>query len=87
MGTRSRRGGSNEYPQSMFWIKNKKIGIPVHTPILLNKSGVGGGWTEKSHRKKSHGKKVTGNKVTGKKVTIIKDQEKIHISVHKCTRA
>ena len=49
------------------------------------------GWTEKKSqekksRKKSHGKKVTGNKVTGKKVTIIKDQEKIHISVDKCSR-
>ena len=29
------------------------------------------------------GKKVTGNKVTEKKVTIIKDQEKTHISVDK----
>ena len=49
------------------------------------------GWTEKKSqekksRKKSHGKKVTGNKVTGKKVTITKDQEKIHISVDKCSR-
>ena len=26
-----------EYPQSMF---NKKIGIPLHTPVLLYKSGV-----------------------------------------------
>ena len=48
------------------------------------------GEPKKRHRKKSHGKKksrkkVTGNKVTGKKVTIIKDQEKIHTSVHKCT--
>ena len=45
------------------------------------------GWKKKS-QEKSHGKKVTGNKVTGKKVTIIKDQEKIHISVHvhKCSR-
>ena len=23
-----RRGGYNKYPQSMFWIKNKKKGIP-----------------------------------------------------------
>ena len=38
-----RRGGSNEYPQSMFWSKNKKIGIPLHTPVLLYKSGVQGG--------------------------------------------
>ena len=31
-----RRGGSNEYPQSMFWIKNKKkIVIPLHTPVFL----------------------------------------------------
>ena len=37
-----RRGGSNEYPQSMFWSKNKKIGIPLHTPVLLHKSGVRG---------------------------------------------
>ena len=40
-------------------------------------------------RKKVTGKKVTekshGKKVTGKKVTIIKDQEKIHISVEKCS--
>ena len=28
----------------MFWSKNKKIGIvPLHTPVLLNKSGVQGG--------------------------------------------
>ena len=37
-----RRGGSNEYPQSMFWSKNKKIGIPLQTPVLLYKSGVKG---------------------------------------------
>ena len=35
-----RRGGSNEYPQSMFWSKIRKIGIPLHTPNLLYKSGV-----------------------------------------------
>ena len=38
-----RRGGSNEYPQSMFWSKNKEIGIPLHTPVSLYKSGVQGG--------------------------------------------
>ena len=32
-----RRGGSNEYPQSMFWSKIRKIGIPLHTPVLLYK--------------------------------------------------
>ena len=37
------RGGTNEYPQSMFWSKNKTIGIPLHTPVLLYKSGVQGG--------------------------------------------
>ena len=31
------RGGSNEYPQSMFWIKDKKN---KHTPVLLYKSGM-----------------------------------------------
>ena len=36
-------GGSNEYPQSMFWSKNKKKGIPLRTPVLLYKSGVQGG--------------------------------------------
>ena len=35
-----RRGGSNEYPQSMFWSKNKKIGILLQTPVLLYKSVV-----------------------------------------------
>ena len=35
-----RRGGSNEYPQSMFWNKIKKKGIPPHTLVLLYKSGV-----------------------------------------------
>ena len=39
-----RRGDSNEYPQSMFWSKNKKNRyIPLHTPVLLYKSGVQGG--------------------------------------------
>ena len=33
-------GGSNEYPQSMFWIKNMKIGIPLQTPVFIHKSGV-----------------------------------------------
>ena len=28
-----RQGGTNEYPQSMFWSKNKKIGIPLQTPF------------------------------------------------------
>ena len=35
-----RRGGSNGYPQSMFWRKIRKIGIPLHTPVLLYKTGV-----------------------------------------------
>ena len=39
----TRRGGSNEYQQSMIWIQNKKQNIPLHTPILLYKSGVLGG--------------------------------------------
>ena len=50
-----RRGGSNEYPQSMFWVvltsihnlcfgaKIRKIGIPPHTPVFLYKIGVQGG--------------------------------------------
>ena len=38
-----RRGSSNEYPQSMFWSKIRKIGLPLHIPILLYKSGVQGG--------------------------------------------
>ena len=33
-----------EYPQSMSWSKNKKkISIPLHTPVLLYKSGIKGG--------------------------------------------
>ena len=34
------RGGSNEYPQSMFWSKIRKIGKPLHTPVFLYKGGV-----------------------------------------------
>ena len=41
--TASARGGSNEYPQSMFSITDKKIGIPLQTSVLQNKSVVGGG--------------------------------------------
>ena len=31
----SRRGGSNEYPQSMFWGKRKKTGLCKGIPIFL----------------------------------------------------
>ena len=34
------RGGSNKYPQSMFWSKSKKN---RYTPVLLYKSRVQGG--------------------------------------------
>ena len=37
-----RRGGSNEYPQSMFWSKNKKNRYTPAYPSLLYKSGVQG---------------------------------------------
>ena len=35
-----RRGGSNEYTQSMFWSKNKKISYTPANPGFLYKSGV-----------------------------------------------
>ena len=36
-----RRGGSNEYHQSMFWAEIRKLmSTPVKTPVLLYKSGV-----------------------------------------------
>ena len=39
-----RRGGSNEYPQSMFWSKNKKNSYtPAYPSFALYKSGVQGG--------------------------------------------
>ena len=38
-----RRGGSNEYPQLCLGAKIRKICIPLHTPVLLYKSGVQGG--------------------------------------------
>ena len=38
-----RRGGSNEYPQSMFWAEIRKIMYTPVNPILLYKSGVQGG--------------------------------------------
>ena len=37
-----RRGGSNEYPQSMFWSKNKKIGIPRIPQFFYIKVGFKG---------------------------------------------
>ena len=30
-----RRGGSNEYPQSMFWLKNKKKNMNTYTCRVL----------------------------------------------------
>ena len=38
-----RRGGSNEYPQSMFWIKDNKNRYTPVNPIFLYKGGVQGG--------------------------------------------
>ena len=35
-----RRGGSNEYPQSMFWSKNKENRYTPAYPSFLYKSGV-----------------------------------------------
>ena len=35
-----RRGGSNEYPQSIFWAEIRNLCIPIKTPVLLYKSGV-----------------------------------------------
>ena len=34
-----RRGGSNQYPQSIFGAKIRKIGISLHTTVLLYKIG------------------------------------------------
>ena len=31
----SRRVGSNEYPQCMFWVKKRKLGIPLQTPVFF----------------------------------------------------
>ena len=38
-----RRGGSNEYPQSMFWSKNKKNRYTPSYTSFTKKSGVLGG--------------------------------------------
>ena len=46
MGTKldlPRQGGADKYPQSMFWIKDRKQFILLYTPVLLYKSGVKGG--------------------------------------------
>ena len=34
------QGSSNAYPQFMFWTTIRKIGIPLHTRVLLYKTGV-----------------------------------------------
>ena len=39
----SQRGGSNEYPQSMFWSKKEKYVYPSKSHFFLYKSGVQGG--------------------------------------------
>ena len=37
------RGGSNEYPQSMFWSKNKNIKYtPAYPSFTIKKWGLGG---------------------------------------------
>ena len=33
------RGGSNEYPQSTFWIKIKKKCTPLYSPVFLHNWG------------------------------------------------
>ena len=43
MGEPPQRGGSNAYPQSMFWSENKKNRYTPASPVLLYKSGVQGG--------------------------------------------
>ena len=46
------RGGSNEYPQSMFWIKNKQNRYVPEIPsftIHMYKSGVYGGYSLHEH--------------------------------------
>ena len=45
----ARRGGSNEYPQSMFWSKNKKNRYTHAYPSFAIKSGVQGGYTLHGH--------------------------------------
>ena len=37
-----RRGGSNEYPQHMFWIKDKKTMYPCKPQCFYNKVGYEG---------------------------------------------
>ena len=38
----TRRGGSNEYSQSIFGAQIRKIDIPLHTPVLSIKVGLKG---------------------------------------------
>ena len=45
----SQRGGSNEYPHSMFYTKNKKNVYPFKTPDLVYKSGVPGFFSLNGH--------------------------------------
>ena len=48
-----RRGGSNEYPQSMFWSKKKKIGNPCIPQFCFIKVGFKG-WSFVSRFEKDH---------------------------------
>ena len=48
-------GGFNEYPQSMFWIKDKKICIPLLTPVGIHKViGVQLGYTRYGRKVRRH---------------------------------
>ena len=45
-----RRGGSNEYPQSIFWIKNKKNRYTPEYPLVsLYTNGIQGGYIFNGH--------------------------------------
>ena len=38
----TRRGGSNEYTQTMFWAKNKKKYIPAYPSLTIRNRAEGG---------------------------------------------
>ena len=44
------RRGANEYPNLCFGAKMRKIGISLHTPVLLYKSGVQGVFIARAYR-------------------------------------
>ena len=77
-----RRGGSNEYPQSMFWIKNKENRYTHANPILLYKSGVQWGMISQTCFRDATQIKINLLKSMFSMISNIGSSDELHIYIH-----